>query len=149
MRHTASAHQRTFQSLIELSSAQCKDAVGDIRWHWPKASCTGVGISAFISSSANTALCRILALHWHAVPCARTQLSRDFPRRQCVDPVSKGARQGIIAIIISLVYLDDLLVELRESGIGCYWGSMFAGPFAYAAADDIVLLASSLAVPQL
>ena len=64
----------------------------------------------------------------------------------CVDPVSKGARQGII---ISLVYLDDLLVELRESGVGCYWGSMVAGPFAYAAADDIVLLASSLAVPQL
>ena len=37
------------------------------------------------------------------------------------------------------VYLDGLLVELSSSGVGCYWGCMFAGSFCYA--DDIVLLA--------
>ena len=37
------------------------------------------------------------------------------------------------------MYLDSLLVDLSKSGVGCYWGSFFAGAFAYA--DDVVLLA--------
>ena len=37
------------------------------------------------------------------------------------------------------VYLDGLLVELSKSGVGCHWGSSFAGGFSYA--DDVVLLA--------
>ena len=36
------------------------------------------------------------------------------------------------------MYLDGLLAELSGSGVGCYWGSLFAGAFCYA--DDIVLL---------
>ena len=36
--------------------------------------------------------------------------------------------------------MDGLLAELSSSGVGCYWGSSFAGAFCYA--DDIVLLAS-------
>jgi hypothetical protein len=31
------------------------------------------------------------------------------------------------------------MAELCGSGVGCYWGSLFAGAFCYA--DDIVLLA--------
>ena len=38
------------------------------------------------------------------------------------------------------MYLDGLLVELSKSGVGCHWGSSFAGAFSYA--DDVVLLAS-------
>ena len=56
--------------------------------------------------------------------------------------VSNGVRQSTCSILSPLlfaVYLDDLLVELRESDVGCYWGSLFAGAFAYV--DDIVLLA--------
>ena len=37
------------------------------------------------------------------------------------------------------VYLDGLLIDLSESGVGYHWGCSFAGAFGYA--DDIVLLA--------
>ena len=37
------------------------------------------------------------------------------------------------------MYLDGLLSELSDCGVGCFWGSLFAGAFCYA--DDIVLLA--------
>ena len=37
------------------------------------------------------------------------------------------------------LYLDGLLVELSRSGVGCHWGSSFAGSFSYA--DAVVLLA--------
>ena len=37
--------------------------------------------------------------------------------------------------------MDDLLVELSELGIDCYWEGLFAGAFCYA--DDLVLLAPS------
>ena len=33
----------------------------------------------------------------------------------------------------------SLLVDLSKSGVGCYWGTFFAGTFGYA--DDVVLLA--------
>ena len=54
--------------------------------------------------------------------------------------VSNGVRQGsVLSPVLFAVYLDGLLVELSSSGVGCYWGCMFAGSFCYA--DDIVLLA--------
>ena len=54
--------------------------------------------------------------------------------------VSNGVRQGsVLSPILFSVYLDSLLVDLSKSGVGCYWGSVFAGAFAYA--DDVVLLA--------
>ena len=37
--------------------------------------------------------------------------------------------------------MDDLLVELSELGVGCYWEGLFAGALCYA--DDLVLLAPS------
>ena len=39
------------------------------------------------------------------------------------------------------VYIDDLLLSLKSSGVGCYMGNFFVGALAYA--DDIVLLAPS------
>jgi hypothetical protein len=37
------------------------------------------------------------------------------------------------------VYIDDLLLALSKSGVGCYIGSNFVGALAYA--DDVVLIA--------
>ena len=54
--------------------------------------------------------------------------------------VSNGVRQGgVLSPYLFAVYLDGLLEELSNSGVGCYWGFSFVGALAYA--DDIVLLA--------
>ena len=37
------------------------------------------------------------------------------------------------------MYIDSLLLDLCDSGVGCYWGCSFVGAFSYA--DDLVLLA--------
>ena len=56
--------------------------------------------------------------------------------------VENGVRQGgIISPILFCVYLDGLLVQLRNSGIGCHIGNFFVGALAYA--DDLALLAPS------
>ena len=56
--------------------------------------------------------------------------------------VSNGVRQGgILSLILFTIYLDDLLTDLSNLGVGCFWGSMFAGALRYA--DDLVLLAPS------
>ena len=39
------------------------------------------------------------------------------------------------------MYIDDLLLRLSSSGVGCYLGMNFVGALAYA--DDIVMLALS------
>src|SRR5258706_15390528 len=44
-------------------------------------------------------------------------------------------------IFLFCVYIDDLLVKLSESNVGCYVGLNFVGALAYA--DDIVLIAPS------
>ena len=47
----------------------------------------------------------------------------------------------VVSFLLSccFVYLDGLLQKLAASGVGCYWGNLFAGCVCYA--DDIALLA--------
>ena len=57
--------------------------------------------------------------------------------------VSNGVKQGgVISPILFCVYIDELLVKLQKSGVGCYMGRTFSGAFAYA--DDITLLCPSI-----
>ena len=56
--------------------------------------------------------------------------------------VSNGVRQGgILSPLFFSIYMDDLLLELKESGIGCHIGNHYFGVLGYA--DDIVLLCPS------
>ena len=53
---------------------------------------------------------------------------------------SNGVKQGgVLSPVLFCLYIDDLLLTLSQSGVGCYVGINFAGALAYA--DDIVLVA--------
>ena len=57
--------------------------------------------------------------------------------------VSNGVKQGgVISPVLFCVYIDELLVKLENSGVGCYMGRAFSGAFAYA--DDITILCPSI-----
>jgi hypothetical protein len=54
--------------------------------------------------------------------------------------VKNGVKQGgVISPVLFCIYVDGLLLSLKNSGFGCVIGRMFLGALAYA--DDIVLLA--------
>ena len=40
------------------------------------------------------------------------------------------------------IYIDELLLELKASKVGCHVGSYYCGAFGYA--DDIILLCPSI-----
>ena len=44
--------------------------------------------------------------------------------------VSNGVRQGgVVSPILFTIYIDKLLLELRQQGVGCYWNYYFAGAY--------------------
>ena len=59
--------------------------------------------------------------------------------------VSNEVRQGgVLFPVLFTLYIDDLLMNLKRLGVGCYWDSLFAGAVWYA--DDLVLLAPTPAL---
>ena len=61
--------------------------------------------------------------------------------------VINGTRQGSVASpALWCVYLDLLIKELREIGLGCHVGGLFMGVVVYA--DDVLLMAPNRAAMQ-
>ena len=57
--------------------------------------------------------------------------------------VSNGVKQGgVLSPILFCIYMDNLLVSLKNNGVGCHVGSEFCGAFGYA--DDIILMSPSV-----
>ena len=56
--------------------------------------------------------------------------------------LTNGTRQGsVLSPIIFSVYLDGLIQELRQQGLGCHCSGVWMGCLGYA--DDLILLAPS------
>ena len=61
--------------------------------------------------------------------------------------ITNGTRQGSVASpVLWCVYLDMLIKELREQGLGCHVGGLFMGVVVYA--DDILLMAPTRSAMQ-
>jgi hypothetical protein len=57
--------------------------------------------------------------------------------------VSNGVKQGgVMSPILFTMYIDVLLLRLKDSGIGCHINNVYIGALAYA--DDITLLCPSI-----
>ena len=56
--------------------------------------------------------------------------------------IVNGTRQGsVLSPALFSVYMDNLIVKLRTSGVGCHIGGVFCGVVGYA--DDLLLMAPS------
>ena len=67
-----------------------------------------------------------MRINWNAA------ISRSFD-------TSNGVKQGgVLSPLLSNVYLGELILLLREQGVGCHMNGMFVGAFCYA--DDVTLL---------
>ena len=54
-----------------------------------------------------------------------------------------GVRQGgVLSPLLFIIYMDELLLQLKQKGIRCYIGDYFVGALSYA--DDLALLCPSL-----
>ena len=67
--------------------------------------------------------------------------------RSDIFSIVNGTSQGsIVSPDLWSVYLDPLIKQLRELGVGCHVGDLFMGVLAYA--DDLVLLAPNRAAAE-
>ena len=84
-------------------------------------------------------VCRLLLyMYTNQRPCVKwgSQVSREF----CVH---NGVKQGrILSPLLFTVYVDVLLLRLKQAGLGCHFGNTFVGTIAYA--DDVVILAPTV-----
>lgn len=57
--------------------------------------------------------------------------------------VKNGVKQGgVLSPILFIVYIDELLIKLKDSGCGCYIGLTYMGSFGFA--DDCIILSPTL-----
>ena len=84
----------------------------------------------------------IIRLILNMYTCQKFQIKWNGVMSDMFD-VSNGVRQGgVMSPVLFGIYIDDLLLELKRNGTGCFVGHHFCGAFGYA--DDIILLCPTL-----
>jgi len=78
--------------------------------------------------------CQSLVVNWQGVR------SDSF---ECKNGVKQG---GVLSPVLFCVYIEKLLLQLEQRGVGCHIGQVFAGAVAYA--DDVTLMAPCLSAMQ-
>jgi hypothetical protein len=57
--------------------------------------------------------------------------------------VSNGVKQGgVLSPILFTIYIDELLLKLKQSSLGCHFNSQYVGVLGYA--DDLTLMSPSI-----
>ena len=57
--------------------------------------------------------------------------------------MKNGVKQGgVLLPMLFSIYIDELLMKMKKSGLGCYIGNVFIGALGYA--DDITILSPSI-----
>ena len=78
--------------------------------------------------------------NWFEKGCAYVRWGNAMPS---TFSISAGVRQGgLLSPLLFAVYMDVLIIKLRDAGFGCKLAQRYFGCLFYA--DDIVLLAHSL-----
>ena len=80
-------------------------------------------------------LCRFLALQYSMQQCRVKWANSVSDIFQATNGVKQG---GVLSPVLFTIYMDCLLKELRDSGVGCHIGNVFTGALGYA--DDLILL---------
>ena len=82
---------------------------------------------------------------WHILVHWYSRLSSCFllkGSRSRIFPISQGVRQGaILSLLLYSVFVDDLLAQLHDCGLGAMVGSVYCPSPMYA--DDLALIADS------
>ena len=61
---------------------------------------------------------------------------------QCFDLCNGVKQGGVISAIFFTLYIDSLLIKLKESGYGCHMNGTFMGALSYA--DDITIISAGI-----
>jgi len=82
----------------------------------------------------------MVLINWYSKCYAAVRWNGVFSR---VFDISCGVRQGgVLSPILFAVYVDDIIVNLRESRMGCSINGLYIGCVMYA--DDLLILSASL-----
>ena len=79
-------------------------------------------------------------LVWHFSPTRLIKIRKLITRT--INAKTNAVKQGAFSLILSSVYINELLCRINDSGVGCHIGHMSFAGAGYA--DDVVIMVISV-----